>query len=160
MAKLLIGIKDIVLLSGFDGNIDDDTIKPFIFMAQNTEIKRILGVPLYDKIVDDYNNKALVEPYLNVYTNYVAIIESYYTCALYLRLGIPKVSQNGAYLVTPEKTEQIWNDRTDGMADQYQKLAVGLELQLVDLLEELNLPERPNPSDIQPKSNFNWIRVK
>lgn len=160
MAKLLINISDIAKLSGFDGNIDNDTINPFIFMAQNTEIKRVLGVTLYDKIVQDFTDETLTGDYLNIYENYVAIIQSYYACSLYLRLGIPKVSQNGAYLVTPEKTEQIWNERTDGMADQYQKLAVGLELQLVDLLEELNLPERPNPSDIQPKSNLNWIRVK
>jgi hypothetical protein len=75
-----------------------------------------------------------------------------------LQLGIAKVSQNGAYLVTPEKTEQIFDEKTSKMADKYEKLAVGLELEFVKVLDELNLPERPAPSDIKTKSNFNWIR--
>ena len=39
MIKLIISIDDISRLSSFDGNIDNDSINPFIFMAQNSEIK-------------------------------------------------------------------------------------------------------------------------
>lgn len=159
MAKLLINIEDIAKLSGFDGNIDNDSIKPFIFMAENSEIKRILGDNLYNKISADYNSNTLAGSYLTVYTNYVAIIEAYFTCSFYLQLGVPKVSQNGAYLVTPDKTEQLFDDKTDKMASKYEKLAVALELKLVEYLDYLDLPERPAPSVIKPKSSFNWIKV-
>ena len=54
MIKLIISIDDISRLSGFDGNIDNDSINPFIFMAQNSEIKRILGVNLYNKILSEF----------------------------------------------------------------------------------------------------------
>jgi hypothetical protein len=158
MSKYLITIEDIALLSGFDGNIDNDSINPFIFMAQRNDIKRILGQNLYNKIVDDYEAETLAGNYLDIYTNYISIIQSYYTCSYYLQLGIAKVSQNGAYLVTPEKTEQIFDEKTSKMADKYEKLAVGLELEFVKVLDELNLPERPSPSDIKTKSNFNWMR--
>ena len=158
MSKYLITIEDIALLSGFDGNIDNDSINPFIFMAQRNDIKRILGQNLYNKIVDDYEAETLAGNYLDIYTNYISIIQAYYTCSYYLQLGIAKVSQNGAYLVTPEKTEQIFDEKTSKMADKYEKLAVGLELEFVKVLDELNLPERPAPSDIKTKSNFNWIR--
>lgn len=159
MSKYLISIEDIALLSGFDGNIDNDSINPFIFMAQRNDIKRILGEILYNKIVDDYNNDALEGNYLDIYNNYISIIQAYYTCSYYLQLGVPKVSQNGVYLVTPEKTEQIFDDKTQKMADKYEKLATGLELQFMEVLDVLNLPERPAPSDIKNKSNFNWIKV-
>lgn len=158
MAKYLITIEDVALLSGFDGNIDNDSINPFIFMAQRNDIKRILGNDLYNKIVDDYEAETLSGNYLDIYTNYISIIQAYYTCSYYLQLGIAKVSQNGAYLVTPEKTEQIFDEKTSKMADKYEKLAVGLELEFVKVLDELNLPERPAPSDIKTKSNFNWMR--
>jgi hypothetical protein len=158
MSKYLITIEDIALLSGFDGNIDNDSINPFIFMAQRNDIKRILGNDLYNKIVDDYESETLSGNYLDIYTNYISIIQAYYTCSYYLQLGIAKVSQNGAYLVTPEKTEQIFDEKTSKMADKYEKLAVGLELEFVKVLDELNLPERPAPSNIKTKSNFNWIR--
>jgi hypothetical protein len=160
MSKLLITIEDVVKLSGFDGNIDNDSISPFIFMAQNSEIKRILGLNLYNKIVSDFELGTLTGNYLNIYTNYVAIIEAYFTCSYYLQLGIAKVSQNGAYLVTPEKTEQIYDEKTSKMASKYEKLATALEIELLALLDTLNLPELPSPSGIVPKSNFNWIRVK
>lgn len=160
MSKLLITIEDIVKLSGFDGNIDNDTISPFIFMAQNSETKRILGLNLYNKIVSDYDLGTLTGNYLNIYTNYVAIIQAYYTCSYYLQLGVAKVSQNGVYLVTPEKTEQLTDEERNKQAEKYEKLAVALELELNKVLDDLNLPERPTPSDIAPKSNFNWIRVK
>jgi hypothetical protein len=127
-------------------------------MAQRNDIKRILGQNLYNKIVDDYEAETLVGNYLDIYTNYISIIQAYYTCSYYLQLGIAKVSQNGAFLVTPEKTEQIFDEKTSKMADKYEKLAVGLELEFVKVLDELNLPERPAPSDIKTKSNFNWIR--
>lgn len=158
MTQLIISIDDISRLSGFDGNIDNDSINPFIFMAQNSEIKRILGVELYNKIVADYENDTLAGNYLAIYNDYIATILAYFTCSYYLQLGVPKVSQNGVYLVTPEKTEQLFNEKSDKMAEKYEKLATGLEIKLLEVLNLLNLPERPSPNDTKAKSNFNWMR--
>ncbi len=160
MSKILITIEDIAKLSGFDGNIDNDTINPFIFMAQNSEIKRILGTELYTKIVSDYENETLIGQYLDIYTNYISIIQAYYTCSFFIQLGTVKISQNGTYLVTPEKTEQLTAEERDKIASKYEKLANGLELKFLEYLDELNLPERPAPNSTQAKSSFNWIRIK
>jgi len=159
MIKLLISIDDIARLSGFDGNIDNDTINPFIFMAQNSDIKRILGTELYNKIVNDYENETLTGSYLEIYNEFVATILAYYTCSYYLQLGVPKVSQNGVYLVTPEKTEQIFDDKTQKMADKYEKLAISLEYKLVEYLNTANLPEWTSPDQTKAKTSFNWIKV-
>lgn len=158
MIKLIISIDDISRLSGFDGNIDNDSINPFIFMAQNSEIKRILGVNLYNKILDDYENDTLAGDYLAIYNDYIATILAYFTCSYYLQLGVAKVSQNGVYLVTPEKTEQLFDEKSNKMAQKYEKLAVGLELKFIEFLDSLNLPERPNLCSSKAKSNFNWMR--
>ena len=158
MTKLIITIDDISRLSGFDGNIDNDSINPFIFMAQNSEIKRILGVTLYDKIVSDYDSDTLAGNYLLIYNDYIATILAYFTCSFYLQLGVAKVSQNGVYLVTPEKTEQLTDEQREKKADKYEKLATGLEIKLLEVLDLLNLPERPSPDSTKAKSNFNWMR--
>jgi hypothetical protein len=158
MTKLIITIDDISRLSGFDGNIDNDSINPFIFMAQNSEIKRILGVALYDKIVSDYDSDTLAGNYLLIYNDYIATILAYFTCSFYLQLGVAKVSQNGVYLVTPEKTEQLTDEQREKKADKYEKLATGLEIKLLEVLDLLNLPERPSPDSTKAKSNFNWMR--
>lgn len=159
MNKLLITIDDISRLSSFDGNIDNDSINPFIFMAQNAEIKRILGDALYTRIVTDYSEDSLTDDYLLIYNDYIAVILAYYSCYFYLQLAVAKVSQNGMYLVTPENTEQLSKEEREAMSQKYQKLAVGLELRFIEFLDKLNLPERPAPSSIKPKSNFNWIKV-
>ena len=158
MTKLIISIDDISRLSGFDGNIDNDSINPFIFMAQNSEIKRILGVNLYNKILSDYENDTLAGDYLAIYNDYIATILAYFTCSFYLQLGVAKVSQNGVYLVTPEKTEQLTDEQRERKADKYEKLATGLEIKLLEVLDLLNLPERPSPDSTKAKSNFNWMR--
>ena len=158
MIKLIISIDDISRLSGFDGNIDNDSINPFIFMAQNSEIKRILGDTLYNKILSDYENDTLTGNYLAVYNDYIATILAYFTCSYYLQLGVAKVSQNGVYLVTPEKTEQLFDEKSNKMAEKYEKLATGLEIKLLEVLDLLNLPERPSPDNTKAKSNFNWMR--
>lgn len=158
MIKLIISIDDISRLSGFDGNIDNDSINPFIFMAQNSEIKRILGVNLYDKILADYEADTLAGNYLAIYNDYVATILAYFTCSYYLQLGVAKVSQNGVYLVTPEKTEQLFDEKSNKMAEKYEKLATGLEIKLLEVLDLLNLPERPSPDNTKSRSNFNWMR--
>lgn len=158
--KLIIDIKKIAQLSGFKGSIDNDSINPFIFMAQNSEIKRILGDTLYNKIVTDYSNNALTGPYLDIYTNYIAVIQVYFTCSFWLQLGTFEVSQQGAYIITPEKTEQLTEEEKDKKAAKYEKQAVALEIKFIDYLDKLNLPERPAPGQVKAKSNFPWIRVK
>lgn len=158
MSKLFTTIEDVAKLSGFDGNIDNDSINPFIFMAQRNDIKRVLGKELYNKIATDFDTDNLAGNYLTIFNDYILIIQSYYTCSYYLQLGVAKVSQNGVYLVTPEKTEQLTDEERNKKADKYEKLAVGLELEFVKVLDELDLPERPAPSDIKTKSNFNWSR--
>jgi hypothetical protein len=159
MIKLLITIDDISRLSGFDGNIDNDTINPFIFMAQNGEIKRILGDSLYSKIITDFTNNSLTGKYLTIYNDYVATILTYFTCSFYLQLGVAKVSQSGVYLVTPEKTEQIFDEKTNKMAEKYEKIAVNLEIKLIEYLNTANLPEWLAPDLTKAKSSFNWIKV-
>lgn len=160
MNKLLISIDDISRLSGFDGNINNNSIAPFIFMAQNSEIKRILGNDLYSKLVLDYENNDLAGNYLIIYNDFVSIITAYWSCSYYLQLGIVKVSQNGAYLVTPEKTQQVFDDKTGKIANKYEALAIGLEHKLVEYLNTLNIPEWNSPNQTSAKSNFNWLRVK
>lgn len=159
MTALLTNIDSIAKLTGFDANIDNDSINPFIFMAQNSDIKRVLGDDLYLKIVTDYENDVLAGDYLTIYNNYVEIILAYYTSSYYLKLGIAKVSQNGAYLVTPEKTEQIFDDKTKDMANMYEKLAINLELKLIDYLNTLTLVEWESPNQTTATTSFPWLKV-
>jgi predicted PilT family ATPase len=147
-------------LSGFDGNIDQDSIDPFIFMAQKSEIKRILGTDLYNKINNGIQDNNLSDDYLTIFDEHIGTILTYWTCSYYLQLGVVKVSQNGAYLVAPDKTEQVFDDKTGKIANKYEALAIGLEHKLVEYLNTLSIPEWKSPDQTSAKSSFNWLRVK
>ena len=92
-------------------------------------------------------------------SDYIATILTYFTCSFYLQLGVAKVSQSGVYLVTPEKTEQIFDEKTNKMAEKYEKIAVNLEIKLIEYLNTANLPEWLAPDLTKAKSSFNWIKV-
>jgi len=159
MITNLISIDEIALLSGFDSNIDNNSISPFIFMAQNSDIKRVLGTDLYDKIVSDYENETLAGVYETIYNDYASIILAYYTCSYYLKLGSFKVSQNGAYLVTPENTAQLTDEERSRKADLYEKLAVNLEIKLIEYLNTLVIPEWVAPNQTSAATTFPWLKV-
>lgn len=44
MIKLWLKENDIPALTSFDGNIDSDKLKPFIYIAQTTDMKRVLAL--------------------------------------------------------------------------------------------------------------------
>jgi hypothetical protein len=156
-----INIDHIIAYSSFDGAIDNDSISPNIDQAQINEIERVLGTPLYDKINIDLNaGTPLTGNYLTIFDKYILRLQVYYTCFYYLSLTVPKISQNGAYFVTPDKTQTLTLDELERMAARYEKLAVGLELKFIAALDLLDLPERPAPSSIRAKSSFNWLRIK
>ena len=156
-----INIGQIAAYSSFDGNIDNDSIAPNIDQAQNNDIERVLGTTLYDKINASFEaGQSLLGPYLIIYNKYIVRLQVYYTCFYYLSLTVPKVSQNGAYFVTPDKTQSLTLTELERMAQRYEKLAVGLELKFIAALDLLDLPERPAPSSIKSKSSFNWLRIK
>jgi hypothetical protein len=50
MIKLFLKPNDIPALTSFSGNIDIDQLAPCISIAQQTYIKRVLGLNLYNKI--------------------------------------------------------------------------------------------------------------
>ena len=156
-----IDITQIAAYSSLDSNIDSDSISPNIDQAQINEVKRVLGTALYNKINNDLNaGTPLTNSYLSIFNEFIIRLHVYYTCYYYLSLTVIKVSQNGAYFVTPEKTRALTLTELKEMAAMYKALAVGLELNFIEALDLLNLPERPAPSSIKANSTFNWIRIK
>ena len=141
MSKLFINISDISAYTGFDGNIDNNSIEPFIFMAQNRDIKRVLGTPLYEKMRADFsNNVGFTAIYAEIFKQ-IVIIQSYYSAYYHYSLGLAKTSQNGTYYLTPEKTERVSEEKAKEMSQIYQGIASSLEADLIAYLETVTIPE-------------------
>ena len=81
MIKLWLKENDIPILTGFAGNIDSDSLKPFIFIAQTTDLKRVLGLNLYDKIDTLYIAGTLTGEYKTIFDNYIIDMLVYFSCS-------------------------------------------------------------------------------
>lgn len=84
MIQLFIKETDIAELTGFSGNIDADSIKPAINVAQTTHLKRILGQSLYDKISTEIENNTLSGDYLTIYNDYIVYMTAFFSKYLFI----------------------------------------------------------------------------
>ena len=51
--KTLISLETLKKYTPINGSVDDDSINPFIYVAQDTYLVQVLGTDLYDKIIAD-----------------------------------------------------------------------------------------------------------
>jgi hypothetical protein len=114
--KLFLKTNDIAELTAFSGNIDIDKLAPMINIAQNTEVRRILGADLYNKIYTDLDT--LSGDYLTVLNEYVVYILAFHTVS--------------------ETPKQVSNN---ALGESYKQIAISYEQRLFDFLDTAQLPE-------------------
>lgn len=73
---LLIKPNDIFLNTTLQGNIDETRLIPMIANVQNLNIKPLLGISLYNKILTDFDADALAGSYETLYNDYLVDIIS------------------------------------------------------------------------------------
>ena len=67
MAKVLfIQRKDLVTFTAANGNVDTDKLLPYVEMAQDIEVQRLLGTDLYEKLKADISGGTLTGNYLTL----------------------------------------------------------------------------------------------
>ena len=150
--KLLLKSNDIPRITSLSGNIDIDSLKPHIFTAQMTDIKRILGVDLYAKMLEDN----LTDEYLTIYDDYLIYILSYYATAYFIDFAGVKVVNNGMVKMTIENAENIDLKQTQILAEKYRKLAINFEGQLLAYLKTIDIPEYKEENIVQKKPFNTW----
>lgn len=79
--KLIIKNNDYILqrLTGLSSNFDDDKLVPAIIVAQNTEIKRLLGKELYDEILESVDTDIWTDRNKELYDDYLIYTICYWT---------------------------------------------------------------------------------
>jgi len=150
--KLLLKPNDIPRITSLSGNIDIDSLKPHIFTAQVTDIKRILGKPLYDKMLEE----TLTDEYLIIYDDYLVFILSYYATAYFIDFAGVKVVNNGIVKMSVEGGETADLKQTQILAEKYRKLAINFEGQLLAYLKTITIPEYTTENVVQKKPFNTW----
>lgn len=137
--KLFLQPNDIPALTGFSGNIDNDSIKPAINTAQTTQVKRILGTKLYDKIYNDL--EALDGNYLIIYNDYVVYMTAFFTASIYLSLSVDKVSNGGVYKLTSENATNSSDAKVNQLSKNYEAIALSYEGNFKDFMKTISISE-------------------
>lgn len=153
---LLLRANDIPELTSFSGNIDADRLKPFIYIAQSNDIKRVLGVELYNKILEDFKNDALTGDYLTIYNNYVIDMLVYYSCSAYMAFGGYKISNSGVYKTAADGGTAIDYKETEVLIARYKQLAASVEQNFYKYISTINLPEYAISTDKGDNKIIPW----
>jgi hypothetical protein len=141
MIKLLLASTDIPSLTSFSGGIDADAIKPYIYMAQKNDIKRILGLDLYTKIYDEYVAGTLDGVYKTIYEDYVVEMLVFFSCSKYMVFGAFKTTNSGIHKVNIDGAMVPDPKEINKLRAEYKSLASSSEINFYEFMKTQNLPE-------------------
>jgi len=156
---LLLGPNDVTKLTNISGNVDIDKLTPWIYIAQNNKIKRMLGLELYAKILADFENDVLIDDYLIIYEEFVVDILVYYTSYFYWSFGSFEVDNSGAYRKAIENGEPLEDETLIRVGKMFEQQAQAMEMVYEDWVKDKNIPELvPNCENNKPNSRgLNWF---
>jgi hypothetical protein len=149
MIKLFLKETDVAFLTAFSGNIDVDSLKPHIYVAQTNDIKRVLGLKLYNKIYTDFVSDALTGIYKQIFDEYVIDMLVYFTCEKYVQFGSYKTTNAGIYKSTADGGQIVDYKEVANLSSKYRQLGVNVEenfrtFMRENLVAEFSTEERTN----------------
>jgi hypothetical protein len=153
--KLFLQPNDIASLTGFNGNIDNDSIKPAINTAQTTQVKRVLGAKLYDKIYTDLNS--LSGNYAIIFNDYVVYMTAFFTASIYLSLSVDKVANGGVFKLSAENATNTSDAKVNLLSKNYEAIAISYENNFKEFMSTITIPEWGVEEKQSENTNFiNW----
>jgi hypothetical protein len=153
---LLLKANDIPRLTGLSGNIDIDKLTPNVFTAQVVDIKRVLGLTLYNKIVADYDADTLAGVYANIYNDYLIFILAYYSASYYIGFGNFHIVNNGIAKMNIEGGTSADSKEVNLLVDRYRQMAINFETELLKYLKTIDIPEYLLENEVNVKPIINW----
>lgn len=154
---LLLKEDDIARLTSFSGNIDIDKLAPFIYTAQTNEIRRVLGLNLYNKILTDFINDTLAGDYLTIYNDYVVDMLTYYAASDYITFGTYMIDNGGIYRHEADNAVLVDQPDVDKLAMKYNSLGANMELKYLEFIKTITIPEIDNNCKDDNSFKFPWF---
>lgn len=141
---LLLREQDLVKLNNISANVDIDKLTPFIYMAQNNKITRMLKNQLYNKILTDFEDDELSGDYLILYNDYIVDALIYYTTYFYWTVGLYQVDNQGVYKKSVENSEFLDPSELLRVGKFFEQQGQSVELNFEQWIKDKNIPEYNN----------------
>jgi len=131
---LLITQQDIKSLTLTNGNVDPDKLLPFIKMAQDIHLTRLLGTALIDKLKQDIEDSALEGFYATLVVNYCKPVLIHYTMVEWLPFMAYTVGNKGIYKHQAESSESVSKNEVDYLCERERSTAQHYAQRLIDYI--------------------------
>lgn len=138
---LMIEPQDVMGLTTLNGNIDSNSLKPLIFMAQTTYLKSFLGLNLYNKIYSDFVGNTLAGDYEVIFNEYIKDLLGYKTAEFYVDFGGYKISENGIHKINSENRISVDSSEVNSLAIKFGNFVSNVESNFKAFVENLSLVE-------------------
>ncbi|MES2575682.1 MAG: hypothetical protein V4572_12105 [Bacteroidota bacterium] len=138
------------------GAIDEDKIIPSVWVAQNTEIQRILKKELYDKIINDFKNDTLLGDYLEIYDNHISPILVFLSVGDFILKNSIMVGNGGNFKHQSSNSVVADSKETERLSKYYKDMAAHFERQFYIFMQDVNIPEWQTPPS-NNSFNFGWV---
>ncbi len=117
-----------------NGNLDFDKVLPHVLTAQDTHVQEVLGTALYNKIVTDFNNDTLVDPYLELLNTWVKPMLIHFVASDFYLFHAFEVANGGIFRHQSENSFTPDMKDVDRLHSEQKKFAVFYRERLVDYL--------------------------
>jgi len=151
MTKLFITAENVKETTSISGATDNDSISQKIYYAQISDMVRVLGQSLYDKIYTDFPN--LTGDYLTIYEKYLIDMHVFYTAHYFTLFNEVKSSNVGNTILSVANGNPT--TKTVQLAEQYKALAISVENNFRKYMETSTIPEWTSEQQGEETTNFN-----
>lgn len=152
--KLFITAENVKETTSISSGTDSDSIEQKIYYAQITDIVRVLGQALYDKIYTDLdNNTPLTGEYLKIFEKYIIDMHVFFTTHYFILFNETKSSNVGNTILTSERWQP--SQKTVQLSEEYKSLAISVENNFRKYMETSTITEWGNCQKSDTGTNFN-----
>lgn len=139
------------------GSVDDDLIRPYVYMAQQRWILPVLGTKLYDKLSDDIDAGTVTGVYETLLNDYIipsTVQYSFVQLVPFLRL---RFVNNAVVVMNSEQSSAATYDDLKPLMDQALDMATFYRERLIDFIRN-NSADYPEyntntGADLSPTQN-------
>jgi hypothetical protein len=151
MTKLFITAEQFKATTSISSATDNELILQKIYYAQISDVTRVLGQSLVDKITNDFAN--LQGIYKTIYDKYIIDMHVFYTAYYFTLFNEVKQSNIGNTILSVANGQPT--QKTYQLADQYKNLAVTIEDNFRKFMGNTTIPEWDYEKKDEETTNFN-----
>lgn len=132
--QLLISTKDLKQLSQLSGNIDDDKLKQYVEIAQDTHLLNYLGSDLLARFEAGVTAGDLSGDETSLLNDYVKKMLVHWSLVEIYGFAAYTVSSKGIYKHTSENAETVSKDEVDTLIERHRNIAQSYTRRFIDYM--------------------------